>query len=160
MPSFSGGNGAFTPATNNDNYTLDMKTVAGAFGRVTAFGWGGRLTTSTGYRTRWTRATALATGAATTISLVGGQGNPNYATPAAQLVSTFATTQPTLTADPGGNLHAQDWNAQGGLGEIILPLAQPWWIVANVTAMQQFSCRNVAGTDANGSSYHVTWQED
>ena len=158
MPSFSGGNGAFTPSTTNDCWTLDAKTVAGVFARITAFGWGGRLTTSTGYRTRWTRATALATGAATTIPV--GSNNPNFTTPGSQLASTFATTQPTLAADPGGNLHAQDWNAQGGLGEIILPLAQPWWIVANVTAMQQFSCRNVAGVDANGSSYQVTWQED
>ncbi len=158
MPSFSGGNGAFTPSVAADNWTLDAKTVNGVFARITAFGWGGRLTTSTGYRTRWTRATALGVGAATAIAV--GSNNPNYVTPGAQLVSAFATTAPTVAADPGGNLHAQDWNAQGGLGEIILPLAQPWWIVANVVAMQQFSCRNVAGVDANGSSYQVTWQED
>lgn len=158
MPSFSGGNGAFTPSLTNDNYTVDAKTVAGVFARITAFGWGGRLTSSTAYRTRWTRATALATGAATTIAV--GANNPNYTSPGCQLVSTFASTQPTLASDPAGNLHAQDWNAQGGVGEIILPLQQPWWIVANVTATQQLSCRNIQGVDASGSSYQVTWQED
>jgi hypothetical protein len=158
MPSFSGNQGAFTPATTNDNWTLDAQGTAGVFGRVTEFSWGGRLTTSTGYRTRWTRASTLGTGAGTAITTQGN--NPNYTSAGCALFSTYATTQPTLPADPN-NLHAQDWNAQGGVGYIVLPLAQPWWVLGNGgVSKQEINCRNVAGTDANGSTYGVVWQED
>ena len=153
MPSFSSGNGAFTPATNQDNYTVDSQT-AGVFGKVVAVGWGGRLTTSTGYRTRWTRPTTI--GSSTFTALTIGYNQPNYVTAGARC-GTFATA-PVLATDPAGNLWAQDWNAQGGVGIIVLPLADPWWFVNGVLT-GQISCRNIAGTDANGSSYEVTWEE-
>jgi YD repeat-containing protein len=156
MPTFSGGNAAFTPSTTNDNWTLDFAATAHSFGKVVAFGWGGSLTTSTGYRTRWTRPTAAGTGTRTALTLAYNQ--PFYTAAGATLVSTYATTQPTLAADPSGNLHRQDWNAQGGLGYIALPLANPWWGQAD-TLVGAISCRNTLGTDANGSSYHVSWEE-
>lgn len=157
MPTFTGGNGAFTPSTTNDNWTLDFNPGAtGAFGKVVAIGWGGRLTSSTGYRTRWTRPTTAGVGAGTAITLAYHQ--PLYTSAQAALYSTYATTQPVLAADPGANLHQQDWNAQGGVGMIVLPLANPWWAVKGVL-QSAISCRNVAGTDANGSSYECTWEE-
>lgn len=156
MPTFTGGNGAFTPSTTNDNYTLDYSATAGAFGKVIAIGWGGRLTTSTGYRTRWTRPTVNPTGSGT--ALVLGVHQPNYATAQGFLYSTYATSQPGLIADPGANLWAQDWNAQGGLGMIVMPLANPWWLSSGIL-FSRISCRNVAGTDASGSSYSCSFEE-
>jgi hypothetical protein len=147
------GNGAFTPSTSADNFTWDTQS-AGVFGKVVAIGWGGRLTTSTNYRTRWTRPTAAGTGTFTALTSAFHQ--PNY-TALGSRVGTFSNV-PTLPADPGGNLWAQDWNAQGGVGMIVMPLANPWWGV-NGVLQGQISCRNVAGTDANGSSYEITIEE-
>ena len=53
----SQGGAAFTPAahaTNANNWVLSALTV-GITAKVKMFGWGGRGTTSTGYRTRWGR---------------------------------------------------------------------------------------------------------
>src|SRR6266853_4630581 len=158
MPSFAAGNGAFTPSTTNDNWSLDAQAVTGVFGRVTQVSWGGSGTSSIGYRTRWTRPSTLGTGAGTAITNAGN--NPNFVTPALALFSTYATTQPTLVADPGTNLFAQDWNVQGGGGILILPLAQPWFILGNAGVNKQvLSCRNTKGTDASLSSYNVAWEE-
>lgn len=164
MPTFSGGNGgaSFTPSTTNDNYTLDaVGGATGTFGKVVAIGWGGRLTSSTGYRTRWTRpnngaGAGAGVGAGTAITLAYHQ--PLYTSAQMALNSTYATTQPVLPTDPAGNLHQQDWNAQGGVGMVVLPLANPWWCVKGVL-QGSISCRNVAGTDLGGSSYEVTWEE-
>ncbi len=159
MPSFSGNQGGFTPSLTNDNWTLDGGATLGVFGRVTEFSWGGRLTTSSAYRTRWTRASTLGTGAGTAIA--NQPNNPNFTANAVSFFSTYATTQPTLPADPN-NLHGQDWNAQGGVGYIVLPLAQPWWVFGSGAGVnkQELNCRNIQGVDANGSSYGVVWQED
>ena len=152
MPSFSGHQGANTPATNQDNWTLDADT-AGDVARVISIGWGGRLTTSTGYRTRWVRPTTAGTG---TFTALGNEAHhPGYATPLCR-IGTFATA-PVLPTDPD-NLHAQDWNAHGGVGYVVMPLAKEW-IVINGLLQGQISCRNVAGTDASGSSYGTTWDE-
>lgn len=159
MPTMTSGNGAFTPSTSADNWTWDTQS-ANIFGKVVAIGWGGRLTTSTNYRTRWTRPTAAATGTFTALTSAFHQ--PNYTAGSfGSRVGTF-TNQPTLIGDPAGNLWAQDWNAQGGVGMIVMPLANPWWCVGAGAAgalQGQISCRNVAGTDANGSSYEVTIEE-
>ncbi len=153
MPTLTSGNGAFTPSTSADSWNLDS-TAAGAFGKVVAFGWGGRLTTSTGYRTRWTRPTTAGTSSFTVLTAAFQQ--PNYVTMLTR-VGTWANAA-TLATDPAGNLWAQDWNAQGGVGMIVLPLANPWWVL-NGILQGQISCRNVAGTDASGSSYEVTVEE-
>ena len=153
MPTFTGSNGAFTPATNQDNYTLEADT-AGDVAKVVSIGWGGRLTTSTGYRTRWTRPTTA--GSSTFTALTKASHTPSYDTPLCR-VGTFATA-PTLAADPAGNLFSQDWNAHGGLGFVVLPLANPWYLIQGLLT-SQLSCRNIAGTDASGSSYQVTWEE-
>lgn len=153
MPTMTAGNGAFTPSTTQDNWTWDTQT-AGVFGKVVAIGWGGRLTTSTNYRTRWFRPATSATGTFTTLSPAYHQ--PNY-TSFGSRIGTFVTSS-TAQTDPGGNLWAQDWNAQGGVGMIVMPLANPWWGV-NGVLQGQICCRNVSGTDANGSSYEITVEE-
>lgn len=154
MATFSGGNGGtFTPSTSNDNWTIDADAT-GEVGKIGTIGWGGRLTASTGYRTRWTRPS---TNASSTFTSLSPQAGTPATTPTCRL-GTFAT-QATLPADPS-NLFAQDWNAHGGLGFVVLPLASPWIVVNSSTAgYQQISCRNVAGVDANGSNYTVSWDE-
>lgn len=153
MSSFSGGNGAFTPSTTIDNWVLDADAT-GEMGRLVSIGWGGRLTTSTGYRTRWTRPTTKASSTFTTLSPQAG--NP-ATTPVCRL-GNFATSA-TLPTDPS-NLFAQDWNAHGGVGYVVLPPSSPWIIVNSTTnEYQQIVCRNVAGVDASGSSYSVSWEE-
>jgi len=157
MPSFNAGNGAFTPSTSQDNFTLDSQSTTGVFARITQVSWGGSGTSSIGYRTRWTRPSTI--GSSTFTAITFAANNINYTSAAAQF-GTFATA-PTLVADPGTNLFSMDWNVQGGGGILILPLAQPWWIVGGGTSnKQQLSCRNTKGTDANLSSYSVTWEED
>lgn len=156
MAQFSGGNGAFTPATTNDNWTL-AADAAGETGLIKSIAWGGRGTTSTGYRTRWTRPSTNPTGAATAISVSASRP---AASATCLLASTFSTTQATLAADPGANLFAIDWNVLGGGGILNLPIGGEWTVVNSATAGHGYiSCRNVAGTDANLSSYHVTWEE-
>ena len=154
MPTYTSGNGAFTPSTASDNWTLDSVPTAGTFGKVVAFGWGGRETTSTAYRTRWTRPTTG--GTSTFTALTNAYHQPNYAAVGSR-VGTFVTV-PTLAADPSGNLWAQDWNGQGGVGAIVLPLANPWWFVSAILA-GQISCRNVAGTGVSTTSYECTVEE-
>jgi hypothetical protein len=162
MPTFNFNNGSFTPNITQTNagqdcWSLDAGAAAGSFGKIVEFNWGGRLTTSTGYRTRWVRPTAAGTGTRTAGTLQSS--NPNYAT--AQLVPLlnggYATLQPALPADPIA-LYAQDWNAQGGVGAIVLPLANPWWVV-NGVLQGTISCRNIAGVDPSGSTYGTIWEE-
>lgn len=155
MPSYTSGNGAFTPSTSQDNWCLDPQS-AGVFCKVVAIGWGGQLTTSTGYRTRWTRPTTA--GSSTFTALTNAYHNLSFSTMGSR-VGTWATA-PTLASDPAGNLWAQSWNAQGGVGMVVMPLANPWWssYVAS-GGYGQIACRNVNGTDASGSSYEVTIEE-
>lgn len=153
MAQFGGGNAAFTPSTSADNWTLDAN-AAGEVGLVKMIGWGGRGTTSTGYRTRWARPSTNASSTFTSL-------NPQGTRPAAVAVCQFGTfaTAATLPADPA-NLYAVDWNVLGGGGEIVLPIGGEWMVVSSATAgHQQISCRNVAGTDANLSNYTVQWEE-
>lgn len=160
MPTFNAGNGAFTPSTSTGaaaagNWTLDA-VGTGVFGKVISVGWGGRLTTSTGYRTRWTRPTTAGSGTKTALTI--GFAQPNYTTAAFTATASYATTNPVSATDPAGNLYATDWNAQGGLGILIHPLANPWWVATGVL-QGSLTCQNVAGNDASGSSYQVCWEE-
>ena len=154
MGSYSGSQGAHTPSTTKDNYVIDADG-SGEIGKVVSIGWGGRLTTSTGYRTRWARPTTIGSGIFTAVGAIEIHGF-NLTVSALLRFGTFGT-DPVLAADPAA-LHAQDWNAHGGLGFIVLPLANPWWIV-NGQLTGQVACRNIAGVDANGSSYTASWEE-
>lgn len=154
MPKFAGNQGGHTPATNQDNWTLDADT-AGEIALVTEIGWGGRLTSSTAYRTRWVRPSTAGASTFTAVGAIQKKG-PSLAPAAGLRFGTFATA-PVLPTDPA-NLHAQDWNAHGGIGYIVLPLGAPWYVV-NGVEQGQLSCRNVVGTDAAGSSYGVGWEE-
>lgn len=156
MAQFSASRGSFTPvanATQADNWVLTTLTV-GNTAKVKSFGWGGRGTTSTGYRTRWGRVNNTpATPTALTIS----NSNPNATTVSS--VNTYST-QATLAADPTA-LWAQDWNVLGGGGIMILPIGGEWLVVGGAlgTAFNQIACGNIAGADASLSSYMVTWEE-
>jgi hypothetical protein len=156
MAQFGVGRGGFTPSLTNDNWTLEAN-AAGEMGAIKMVSWGGRGTTSAGYRTRWARPTANPTGAATALT----PANTNPAAPSiCQAVSAYATTQPTLGADPAGNLFDIDWNVVGGGGVIVLPLGGEWRVINSATAGHAYvSCRNVAGVDANLSSYGLQWEE-
>ena len=154
MPAYVGAVAAFTPSLTDDNWTLEAD-AAGDVGKVIAIGWGGELTTSTAYRSRWVRATTAGVGAGT--ALTPEDHHPGYSAPNVSLYSTYATTQPVLPAAPTA-LFLQSWNAHGGLGYVALPLASPWFIINGLLA-DTISCRNLAGVDANGSSYQVTWEE-
>lgn len=156
MAQFSAQNGGtFTPvahATNLNTWTLEADTL-GDIGKVKMFSWGGRGTTSTGYRTRWARAT---TNGITFATLTGNSTNPS-ATPLCRC-GTF-TTPPAGGADPAANLFAQDWNVLGGGGVIVLPIGGEWMVAGVSAPYAEISCGNIAGVDANVSSYGVTWEE-
>ncbi len=153
MPTYTSGNGGFTPSLSSDIWTWDTQTAA-VFGKVVAIGWGGREVTSTAYRTRWCRPTSAATGTFT--ALTNAYHQPNYVTFGSR-VGTF-TLVATLPSDPAGNLWAQDWNGQGGVGMIVMPLANPWWGV-NGALQGQISCRNSAGVGGSTTSYEATVEE-
>jgi hypothetical protein len=153
MPEFYGGVLAITPNTSNDNWTLGPG-AANIFGKIFQFSWGGQVTTSAAYATRWVRPTTVGT-TATAITL--GYGQPNYAAAGLALASTW-TTQPVIPAAGVGNLFGQSWNGQGGNGVIVLPLDKEWWVVGTVLT-GQISCRNTAGVDASNSSYFCSWKE-
>ena len=156
MSQFTANRGSFTPvahATQADNWVLSTLTV-GMISKVKEFGWGGRGTTSTGYRTRWGRVNNTA---ATPTALTLSTSNPNAT--ALSSVNTYAT-QATLAADPTG-LWAQDWNVLGGGGVIILPIGGEWLTAGGAlgTAFNQIACGNIAGSDASLSSYGVVFEE-
>ena len=146
--------GTFTPvahATNANNITLAADT-AGDVGWMKMISWGGRGTTSTGYRTRWGRAT---TNGATPTALTNGNSNSN--TTGTCTANTYGTA-PILAADPTA-LFAIDWNLVGGGGVIILPIGGEWYVVGTAAPYAMIACGNIAGADANLSSYGITWME-
>ena len=156
MAQFTASQGSFTPvanATQANNWVLSALTV-GITAKVKMFGWGGRGTTSTGYRTRWGRVNNTA---ATPTALTLGNANPNAV--ALCSVNTY-TTQATLAADPIA-LWAQDWNVTGGGGMVVLPFGGEWIVVGGAlgTLFNQIACGNIAGADAGLSSYDVTFEE-
>lgn len=156
MPSFTANRGSFTPvanATQVDNWVLTHLTV-GQSGKVKMINWGGRGTTSTGYRTRWGRVNNTP---ATPTALTLTSSNPVAS--AMGSVNTYGT-QATIAADPAG-LFAQDWNVLGGGGVVVLPIGGEWITVGGAlgTAFNQIGCGNIAGSDASLSSYGVTFEE-
>ena len=152
MPTFAATQIAFTPVTSDDNLTMEAAS-AGDVGEVISIGWGGSLTTSTGYRTRWVRPT---TAGVTIVAGTPEDHTPGYSVPLLAFATGW-TTQPVIPASPIA-LFAQSWNAHGGLGYVALPLASPWRIISGVL-QGEISCRNDAGADANGSSYQFVWSE-
>ena len=156
--------GTFTPSLTTPgagNYTISPGTgggagTAGAMCKVKYINWGGRGLTSTGYRTRWARPSTDPTGAGTALTLQ--KSNPIPVAICA-VCSSFATTNPTLPADPT-NLYAQDWNLLGGGGILVLPIGSEWTLVSSATAGTGYiQCINVAGVDANATTYGVQISE-
>ncbi len=154
MTTFTSNNGSFTPvahATNANNLTLAADT-AGDTGTMIMIAWGGRGTTSTGYRTRWARATTNGT---TPTALTPSTSNPNVANICS--CNTYGTP-PVIGADPIG-LFVQDWNVVGGGGCIVLPLSGGWKVVGIAAPYAMIACGNIAGVGASESSYADTWEE-
>jgi hypothetical protein len=156
MAQFTANRGSFTPvahATQADNYVLTVLTV-GMLAKVKMINWGGRGTTSTGYRTRWGRVNNTPV---TPTALTATSNNPNATAMAS--VNSYGT-QATIAADPTG-LFVQDWNVLGGGGVVVLPIGGEWQIVGGAlgTAFNQIACGNIAGADASVSSYGITWEE-
>lgn len=155
MATFSANQGGtFTPvahATNANNLTLAADT-AGDVGAVKMISWGGRGTTSTGYRTRWGRAT---TNGSTPTALTVNASNASVTNLCT--ANTYGTA-PVLAADPAA-LFAIDWNLVGGGGVIVLPIGGEWYVVGTAAPYAMIACGNIAGADANLSSYGITWSE-
>jgi hypothetical protein len=144
-------NWAFSPGTGGGAGT------AGTMGKMKFVNWGGRGLTSTGYRTRWARTSTDPTGAATALTLA--KSTP-ITTATCAVASSFATTNPTIPTDPSTNLFAMDWNLLGGGGILVLPIGSEWMIVSSATAGTGYIvCQNVAGADANASTYGGQFQE-
>lgn len=155
MAVFSANRGAFTPSLSTVNYTLwAAGVVSVAF--LTTITWGGRANSSTAYRTRWAHpSTPGSTGASANLTAVVHSPGTTVTNTVANL--TFNAVQPVLPTEPE-NLFAQDWNAHGGVGLLILPVG---WIVCgtNNDSKSQICCINTQGTDANVSEYGLTWEE-
>jgi hypothetical protein len=147
--------GTFTPVPHatDANIIALFADAAGDIGKVLMFSWGGRGTTSTGYRTRWGR--AITNGASTHTPLTPAKSNPNQV--ALCLVGSYATPA-VLDADPVA-LYVTDWNVAGGGGNIILPFSGGWPVVGNSAPYATIACGNIAGADADKSSYGITWEE-
>lgn len=158
MPTFNAGRDNFTPAaftlSSAPNWCLE--STATTLTKIVMIGWGGSLTTSTGYSTRWVRPTTAGTGARTAIVI--GTDHPNFNSPAGLATSAYATSSPIVPAQAVGDLWTQNWNGQGGVGVIVMPLANPWWVITAVLT-GTIECQNYTGADAAGSSYNVTWEE-
>lgn len=159
MPTFNANHSSFTPSATalspTPNWCLDA-VGTGVFGKVVMFSWGGSETTSTSYATRWVRPTTAGTGAKTAITI--GFSQPNYTTAAFTATASYATSQPIIPAASVGDLWAENWNGQGGVGAIALPLNNPWYVSTGVL-VSALECVNVTGTGAATTSYGVVWEE-
>lgn len=149
--SYTGGRSGITPATANDNWTLNAD-AAGEIARVSEFGWGGEATASAAMRTRVVRPT---TAGATATAGTAGVKTPNAPTAQIQFVTAW-TTQPVIPADGVGELFVTSWNNHGG---VVRWLAAPGEeiMIVNGVLTGQLSCRNAVGTGV--SSYWTHWEE-
>jgi len=151
----SGTPSTFTPTASTTTLNSFVLTVltAGQLAAVKMISWGGDGTSLVGYVTRWARVTNTP---ATPTALLIASTNPGV-TPIATC-NTYGTVA-TGTAD--NNLFKINWNVQGGGGVIVLPIGGEWRTTGGAlgTTYSQIGCGNVTGTDANLSSYTITWEE-
>lgn len=151
----SGSPNTFTPTASTTTLNTWVLTTltTGQLAKVKSFGWGGSGITLVAYVTRWSRVTNTP---ATPTALLISSSNPGV-TPIATC-NTYGTVA-TGTAD--NNLWKQNWVFQGGGGAITLPIGGEWQIVGGAlgTVFNQIGCGNIAGVDANASSYQVCWEE-
>ena len=150
---YSGYVGGITPATTDDNWTVEG--AQGEFGRIIEVSWGGEATTSTAMRTRVQRSASQA--GAGTAGDITELGQPAGGAPLLAFFTTYATTQPTLDA---GALFGTSWNAHGGVIRWLADPGEGFWIVGTAgtpAADQTISCRNDVGTAT--SSYACVWEE-
>jgi len=150
MAVYTGNDAGITPATTDDNWTLDA--VATETGQILEVGWGGEATASTAMRTRLARGSGAA---ATPVVGTPGKRHPNSV---ANLIAftTGWTTQPTIDAVPQDLIPVQSWNAHGG---VVRWLAAPGEEIVMIGGTNVYiCCRNAIGVGV--SSYGVTWDEN
>lgn len=146
---YSGSVISITPSTTDDNWTLDA--VSAGIGKLKEVTAGGQATTSTAMQTRVARANGEAGGqTAGNVANLEGQGVPSNDI---DLVTTYATTQPTLAA---GDLVSEGWNAHGGIFRWLADPEEEIWLITGQT-LDLISCRNSAGVGT--STYTCKWTE-
>ena len=148
MAEYSGLVQTLTPASADDNWTLDL--AIDEYGEIVKVTVAGEETASAVIAGR------IARSASSAGALTAGDVQNLHPHSNAALVSfgtTYATTQPTLSA---GAIIAYTINAHGGLFvEIQDPNARPQLVGAETV-----SCRNDVGVSAaEQSTYAVTWSE-
>jgi hypothetical protein len=147
MPKFAGHLLGVTPSGAVANWILE--TQASRMSNIQEVSWGGEVTTSTAMRTRIARDSAIGTGtrtAGSTQSL-----NPNSAATAAFFSTTYASSQPTISA---GALFGTSWNAHGGVVRWLAAPGEEFILVGS----QSIECRADVGTAT--SSYGVVWEDN
>lgn len=140
---------SITPSLTDDNFTLDV--VSAGLAKLKEISWGGEATTSTAMATRVARSNGEA-GAQTNgnVANLEGQGVPAND---ADLVTTYATTQPTLNA---ADLYSESWNGHGGVVRWLADPEEEIWLITGQT-LDLISCRNSVGVAV--SSYGCMWLE-
>jgi len=150
MAVYTGNDAGITPATTDDNFTLEP--AASTSGRILEVGWGGEATASTAMRTRLARST----GGATPVAGTPGKRHNNSVANVIIFITGW-TTQPTIAAVPQDLIPIQSWNAHGG---VVRWLAAPGEeiVMTDFSGAENVSCRNAVGVGV--SSYGCSWDED
>jgi hypothetical protein len=133
-----------------------MLTV-GNIAKVKMFNWGGDGTSLVAYISRVARVTNTPSGAVSTSGVI--TASAPAITPVCTYPISYATTQPTGTAD--AFLFKQNWVVQGGGGTVVLPINGEWFVTGGAlgTTYSALAWGNITGADANLSNYGLTWDE-
>ncbi len=140
-----GGDFSLSPTVGDPAITFE--TVVSTFALVMEWGFGGEVTASTLMRTGVGRA---AEGVGARTDVVDGIFNEGSAASVAFLTSSFATTEPAITAGP---LWERSWNCHGG---VVRWLAAPGQEVSMLD-VATLILENSVGTSL--SNYGFIWGE-
>lgn len=150
MSVYNGSVVSITPSTTDDNWFLAANASESC--KVTAVSASGEATTSTAMATRHARAASQSGN--TTAGNVE-KSHPNSATNLVSFGTTFATTQPTLSA---GNLLPFSWNCHGGIMYWHAGAPDEEWTLIGAATETLIVSRNSVGTGV--STYTAHWRED
>ncbi len=150
MAVYNGMTRSISSVTTDDNWTITAGASKSC--RVLAVVASGELTTSTAMHTRHARSTGW--DGATTAGNIE-KAHPNSPTAGCGFATTFATTQPTLSA---GDLLAFSWNAHGGIMYWHAGAPDEEWVLIGAATQVGISSRNTVGTTT--TAYGATWRED
>lgn len=149
MADYSGFIQTLTPSSSDDNWTMDA--IIDEYAEIIKMLVAGEETASAVIAGRIARSSSSAGGQSALIDVQNLHPHSNAAS--IELIATYVTTQPTLTA---GAIIPYTLNAHGGVVvEIQDPNARP-----QVVGLETVSCRNDVGVSAaEQSSYGITWHE-